>query len=129
MKLNKKVKERMIARVMPLLPPGTQVRQVMYTQQRNFATMLLGGLRWDRYGMIAVTDDTIFILDCGRTWRGYYGLARPKNVMGTVPRTARFGILTGLTSPVIFAPPWRIVRGYYDEARTADQAASGLQTV
>lgn len=129
MKVNQKARDRMIARVMPLLPPGTVIRQVMYAQQRTFAGMILGSFRWDRYGMIAVTDDTIFILDCGRTWRGFYGLARPKKVMGTVPRSARFGMLSGLTSPVVFAPPWRIIRAYYDEARTADQAASGLQTV
>lgn len=128
MKVSKKVKARMIGRVLPFLPPGTQVRQIMYTQQRSLLGMMVGW-RWDRYGMIAVTDDVIFILDCGRTWRGYYGIARPKTVMGTVPRDARFGPLTGLTAQVIFAPPWRIVRGFYSEARAADQAISGLQTV
>lgn len=127
MKLNKKVKARMIKKVMPLLPPGTQVRQIMYTQTRGFGGMLLA-LFPDRYGMIAVADDAIFIFDCGRSFFGVYGVAKPKTLMGTVPRGSYFGRLTGLSTKVIFASPWRIVRGYYDEARTADLEAPRLQT-
>jgi hypothetical protein len=131
MKLNKKVKARLTRYAMPLLPEGTQVRQIMYVQTRSFGGMLLSFYP-DKYGMIAVTDDAVYVLDCGRSYRGYYGYAKPKKVLGVLPRTVRFGPLKGLTSPVVFASPWRMINGYYDEARTADEAAdhpTGLQPV
>jgi Protein of unknown function (DUF2510) len=90
-------KRRAIERAQPLLPPGTEIRQIISTQTGNplllIVLMLLlavlpGALLFSvfsKYRWIVVAPDAIYVLDCG-----HVGMT-PKRVLGVLPRSTRLG--------------------------------------
>ena len=90
-------REDLVARSAPLLPPGSRIRQVFICQSApNFGFFLvtyLTGLTmfWIRYRCVAVTDDGIYVLESSKLSGG----AKPKSLVGTLPRHTRLGPMSG----------------------------------
>ncbi len=85
----------MIERTQPLLPPGAQIRHILIAGTKGiwlFIGLLLLGilpgalifLLINRNRILAVTQDEIFVLDCGHG-------QKPKRVLGVLPRATRLG--------------------------------------
>ena len=96
-----KRRQKMIDGATPLLPPGTQIRQILEATNRSpllslpllLSTFLLPGpglllyfILWRRR-VLAVTDDAIYVLDS-------------KRVLAVVPRHTRLGPPSGLNTKV-----------------------------
>lgn len=98
-----KQSERLRTAAAPLLPPGTTIRQCFEAETRSpwlFIAMalplaLIGAalvfIAINRNRVIAVTDNGIYVLDCGA-----FGGKKPKRVLAVLPRSTRFGPLNGV---------------------------------
>ena len=106
----------MIERVQPLLPPGSQVRQIVLGGTRRpmpwfiwpffllgvlpgFLLLLIYALTTANRTLV-VTSDAIFVLDCGRG-----GSQKPKSVQRVLPRATRLGPPAGTLNVKVFAGP------------------------
>jgi hypothetical protein len=95
-----RAKRQMIERAKPLLPPGAEVRQIFLAGTKGVGLFILlavllaivpGALLFallNQNRLIAITDDAIYVLDCGHG-------AKPKRVLVTLPRATRLGQGTG----------------------------------
>ena len=122
-------KQRAIERAQPLLPPGTQIRQIIGTQTGSpllyillmLLAILPGALiflaisknRW-----IVVAQDAIYVLDCG-----HFGMT-PKRVLRVLPRSTRLGPLGGVWTK-IHAGPDTLWAGTDADIAAADAEAAG----
>jgi hypothetical protein len=131
-------KQRLIDRVQPLLPPGTQVRQVIPAGTKRsmppflwpffLLGVLPGFLLMIAYNMtitnrlLVVTPDGIYVLDCGR------GSSKPKSVLGVLPRATRLGPATGTINRRISAGPETLWTGgpFVPEVNAADAELAQL---
>lgn len=124
-----KKKRRMIERAEPLLPSGTQIRQIVTASTRSpflwiglaiLLAILPGTLVFamiSKNRMIAVSQDAIYVLDCGHF--GY----RPKGVLRVLPRATRLGPAGGLWTK-INAGPEKLWAGNPAEITAADAEAA-----
>ena len=87
----------LMERSVPLLPPGSQVRQAFICQTApNFVFFFINwvtGLTmfWIRYRCVVVTQDAIYVLADSRLSGG----AKPNSVVGTLPRHTQLGPVSG----------------------------------
>jgi hypothetical protein len=87
----------LIARAAPFLPPGSEIQQAFIGQSApNFGFFLItyvAGLTmfWIKYRCVVVTQDAIYVLESSRLSGG----ARPKSLLGTLPRHMRLGPVSG----------------------------------
>jgi Protein of unknown function (DUF2510) len=88
-------KQRAIERAQPLLPPGTEIRQIISTQTGNPLTL---GKLFSKYRWIVVAPDAIYVLDCGHT-----GMT-PKRVLRVLPRSTRLGPLGAVFTKIHAGP-------------------------
>jgi hypothetical protein len=124
-----KKKRRMIERAEPLLPSGTQIRQIVTASTRSpvlwiglviLLAILPGALVFtmiSKNRIIAVSQDAIYVLDCGHF--GY----RPKGVLRVLPRATRLGPAGGLWTK-INAGPEKLWAGNPAELTAADAEAA-----
>lgn len=103
-------KQRAIERAQPLLPPGTEIRQIFGAQTGSplllIVLMLLlailpGALLFSaisRNRWIVVAPDAIYVLDCG-----HFGMT-PKRVLRVLPRSTRLGPLGGVWTKIHAGP-------------------------
>jgi hypothetical protein len=81
----------------PFLPPGSQIRQVFVCQHAPspwfFLITYLTGLTmfWITYRCVAVAQDAIYVLESSRPSGG----AKPKSLVGTLPRQTQLGPVSG----------------------------------
>ena len=91
----------LVARCAPLLPSGSQVRQVFICQaapnRGYFLITYLTGLAifWVKYRCVAVTADAIYVLESSKPSGG----AKPKSLVGTLPRQTQLGPMSGRWAP------------------------------
>jgi len=87
----------LVERSQPFLPKGSEVRHAFIGQAApNFGYFLVSyatGLTmfWIKYRCVAVTQDGIYVLDSSKTSGG----ARPRAMVGTLPRDTRLGPVSG----------------------------------
>ena len=131
-------KQRMIDRAQPLLPPGTQIRQIIPAGTKRpmpvfiwpffLLGVLPGFLLLIVYNMtitnrmLVVTPDAIYVLDCGR------GNSRPKRVHQVLPRATRLGPASGTLNVRISAGPETLWTGkpFVREVTAADAEAAQI---
>jgi len=132
-----RTKHRMIERAQPLLPPGTEIRQIIFAGTRRpmpwyiwpffLLGVLPGFLILIIYAMttkgrvLAVTPDTIYVLDCGR------GGQNPKRVLGVLPRATRLGPPVGSLNIKVAAGPETLWSGRMFAADILAADAEGAQ--
>lgn len=110
----------------PLLPAGSDIRQVFIGQAApSFAYFLITyvtGLTmfWIRYRCVAVTPDAIYVLDSSRLSGG----ARPQSLLGTMPRHAQLGPVSGRwgTITLLGERHW-VHKRFHDAIAAADEEA------
>ena len=116
---------RLAERSLPLLPPRTEIRQVIWGQRLRDRFGIpfghVGGLTfgWQRYWIIAVTAPTVYLLECGM-WSPH----KPKRVYGAFPRSTPLQ-----THGSMWGFSWRVSVGdeviwvsspYFDQVTAAD---------
>ena len=87
----------LVERSAPLLPAGSEVRQVFICQTApNFGFFLityLTGLTmfWIKYRCVAVTKNAIYVLESSKLSGG----AKPQSLVATLPRHTQLGPVSG----------------------------------
>ncbi|WP_273842757.1 hypothetical protein [Rubrobacter calidifluminis] len=117
-------------RATPLLPPGSEIRQAFICQSApNFAFFIityLTGLTmfWIRYRCVAVTPEAIYVLESSKLSGG----ARPRALIGTMPRRTRLGPVYGrwATVELLGKRHW-VHRRFHDQITAADREAGFTQ--
>jgi hypothetical protein len=116
----------LVQRCTPLLPRGTQIRQVFICQaapnRSYFLVTYLTGLAifWVRYRCVAVTRDAIYVLESSKPSGG----ARPKSLVGTLPRETRLGPVSGRWAPLDLSGERHWVhKRFHQEVTDADHEA------
>ena len=90
-------RDDLVERSAPFLPAGSEIQQVFIAQTApSFAyflvTYLTGlSLPWIRYRCVAITQDAIYVLESSKLSGG----ARPRSLVGTMPRHTRLGPVSG----------------------------------
>jgi hypothetical protein len=114
---------------MPLLPPGSQVRQAFICQTApNFAYFLINwatGLTmfWIKYRCVAVTEDAIYVLDSHRLSGG----AKPTAIAGTLPRHTQLGPVSGRWGQLTLFGERHWVKKRFQTEVTAADAEAGFK--
>jgi hypothetical protein len=113
----------LVERCTPFLPAGRQVRQVFICQaapnRLYFLITYLTGLAifWVRYRCVAVTHDAIYVLESSKPSGG----ARPKSLLGTLPRPTQLGPVSGRWSRVdLLGERHWVHKRFHDEVTDAD---------
>jgi hypothetical protein len=89
--------DKLAERCAPLLPPGSQIRQVFICQTAPspwffFITYLTGlTMFWITYRCVAVTQDAIYVLESSKPSGG----TKPTSLVGTLPRQTQLGPMSG----------------------------------
>lgn len=115
-------------RSVPLLPPGSQVRQAFICQTApNFAFFLVNwatGLTmfWITYRGVAVTQDAIYVLDSDKLSGG----AKPTSIAGTLPRHTQLGPVSGRSGQLTLVGKRHWVKKRFQEEITAADAEAGF---
>lgn len=114
------LRDKLLARVAPLLNPGEQVQHV-FPAQGGVSPWLAGGLGligaalFAKPRIIAVTDQAVVVLvaDLNGT--------KPKSVLTRLPRQTRFGAVQGVWSTIQVGDEKLYVhRRFHDDVRAAD---------
>jgi uncharacterized RDD family membrane protein YckC len=98
-----RLRQKMIDTALPLLPPGSEIRQVVGATNVPFwllfpfmlLAILPGALLFaaiQRVRLVAVTDDAVYVLACS----AWFGQWRAKRVLAVLPRNTRLGPPAGL---------------------------------
>jgi len=131
-----KTKQRLIERTQPLLPPGTQIRQIFTGSTQSpfllfglmlFFAVLPGAIIFmliNRNRVIAVTQDAVYVLNLGS-----FAWSKPKRVLRVLPRTTRFGPVGGIWAKINVGTEHLRVgdnAGAYAEVAAADAEAALL---
>jgi hypothetical protein len=110
----------------PLLPPGSQIRQAFICQTgSSFAVLVanwLTGLAmfWISYRCVAVTEDAIYVLDSPKLSGG----ARPRSIVGTMPRRTQLGPVSGRWGQVtLLGERYWVKKRFQDQIIAADNEA------
>ena len=116
----------LVDRSAPFLPPGSEIRQVfIYQTAPNFFVFILVYLTglaifWARYRCVAVTDSAIYVLESSKSSGG----ARPRRLIGTVPRRTEIGPLSGRWGQTeIMGERCWVHQRFHDQVAAADREA------
>jgi len=126
-------RQQMIDRAEPLLPPGAQIRQIFPAGTKGiglFVALVLllailpGALLFaliNRNRLIAVTQDAIYVLDCGHG-------KKPKRVLMTLPRPTHLGSAGGMLIKITAGPEtlW-VAQRFAAELAAADAGVAQTQ--
>jgi hypothetical protein len=118
-KAAEKRRTRLATRSQPFLPAGSEVRQAFMGQTGPnplFFLLTYLILFWIRYRIVCVTDEGIYVLKSGM-------LAKPKELLATLPRQSQLGPVSGLWSKVNLGGQqvW-VHRQFHKEIQAADAA-------
>jgi hypothetical protein len=118
----------LVARALPLLPPGSEVRQAFIAQAApsfaSFTVTYLTGLTMSRikYRCVAVTTEAIYVLESTKLSGG----ANPQSVVGAMPRSSRLGPAWGRWAEVeLLGERHWVHQRFFDQLAAAD-AEAGL---
>jgi hypothetical protein len=115
-------------RSVPLLSPGSQVRQAFICQTApNFAFFLVNwatGLTmfWITYRCVAVSQDAIYVLDSDKLSGG----AKPTSIAGTLPRHTQLGPVSGRWGQLTLLGKRHWVKKRFQAEITASDAEAGF---
>jgi hypothetical protein len=87
------LRDKLVTRSQPLLPPGSRIRQVFICQTGPSPWMFLVTYLtffWIKYRIVCVTEDAIYVLRSGKF------VMSPKELIGTLPRQTRLGPVSGM---------------------------------
>lgn len=92
------LRDKLRERTQPLLEPGEEIHGI-FLAQAGVSPWLMG-VSWlftfkMKYRIVAVTDRNVVLLDASR-WKP----AAPKSVVARLPRSTRFGALSGVWAKV-----------------------------
>ena len=117
------LREKLRARVQPLLDPGEQIEQVFLAQSGpnpNLVFLTYLAVFFNRYRVVAVTDRSIVVLGAS-LWRP----ASPKGIGARLPRQLQLGPMSGAlwsrTNLPGDKPTW-VHRRFYRDVEAADAA-------
>lgn len=122
------VRVDLVARSGPFLPSGSadKVRQVFICQAAPnhlyfLITYLTGpAIFWVKYRCVADTEVVIYVLESSKTSGG----AKPKSLVGTLPRQTQLGPVSGRWSPLdLFGERHWVHRRFHEEVTNADREA------
>jgi hypothetical protein len=113
-------------RSLPFLPPRSEIRQAFIGQAApNFGYFLityLTGLTmfWNKYRCIVVAPEAIYVLDSTKGSGG----ARPRALVGTLPRRTRLGPVSGRWAEVdLLGERHWVHKRFHDQITAADREA------
>jgi hypothetical protein len=111
---------------LPFLPPRSEIRQAFIGQAApNFGYFLityLTGLTmfWNKYRCIVVAPEAIYVLDSTKGSGG----ARPRALVGTLPRRTRLGPVSGRWAEVdLLGERHWVHKRFHDQITAADREA------
>jgi hypothetical protein len=120
----------LVERARPLLPAGSEIRQVFICQSAPnfffFIITYLTGLTmfWIKYRCVAVTQDAIYVLESSKPSGG----AQPQSLVGTMPRHTRLGPVSGRWGQVnLLGERHWVHKRFHDEIAAADSEAGLTQ--
>jgi hypothetical protein len=118
----------LVAKAVPLLPPGSEIRQAFIAQAAPsfayFTVTYLTGLTMGRikYRCVAVTPEAIYVLESSKLSGG----ANPQSVVGAMPRSTRLGPASGRWAEVeLLGERHWVHQRFFDQLAAAD-AEAGL---
>lgn len=116
----------LVERSSPFLPPRSEIRQAFIGQTApNFAYFLvtyLTGLTmfWNKYRCIVVAPEAIYVLESAKASGG----ARPRALVGTLPRRTRLGPVSGRWAEVdLLGERHWVHKRFHDQIVAADREA------
>ncbi|MFE7796914.1 hypothetical protein [Nocardia sp. NPDC057440] len=118
----------LVERAAPLLPTGSEIRQVFICQTApNFGFFLityLTGLTifWNKYRCVAVTQDAIYVLESSKLSGG----ARPQQLLDTLPRHTQLGPVSGRWGRVNILGKRHWIHKRFHEAIAAADCEAGF---
>jgi hypothetical protein len=120
------LRKDLVERATPFLPAGGKITQVFICQTApNFGFFIityLTGLTmfWNRYRCVAVTRDAIYVLESSKSSGG----ARPRTLVGTMPRHTRLGPVSGRWAQVdLLGERHWVHKRFHDAVAAADREA------
>ena len=120
------LRQDLVEKSMPFLPPGVQIRQAFIGQAApNFAYFVITYLTaltmsWIKYRLVVVTDDAIYVLDSTKTSGG----GKPKALFGTMPRHTQLGPPSGRWAEVdLLGERHWVHKRFFSEIASADRDA------
>jgi hypothetical protein len=118
--------DKLAERCAPLLPPGSQIRQVFICQTAPspwflFITYLTGlTMFWITYRCVAVTQDAIYVLESSKPSGG----AKPTSLVSTLPRQTQLGPLSGWWGQVsLLGERHWVHKSFHQDVTAADDEA------
>lgn len=107
---------------LPFLPAGSEIRQVFIGQAAPsffyfIVTYLTGIMSRNKYRCVVVTDDAIYVLESTK-WSGG---ARPREMVGRMPRHTRLGPVRGRWAEVdLLGERHWVHQRFHDQIAAAD---------
>ncbi|WP_431972623.1 hypothetical protein [Nocardia sp. bgisy134] len=121
-----KSRKDLVERSAPLLPAGSEIRQVFICQTAPsfvfFLITYLTGLTmfWNKYRCVAVTQNAIYVLESSKLSGG----AKPQQLVGALPRHTQLGPVSGLWGQVnILGQRHWVHKRFHDAIAAADHEA------
>jgi hypothetical protein len=115
------LRDKLAERSQPLLPPGTQIRQVFMCQSGpnpKWMFLTVWVLLAAKYRIVCVTDQGIYVLRQSKLQ------VKPKELLATLPRRQQLGPLSGALwgeFNLMGERHW-VHRRFFDDVAAADQA-------
>jgi hypothetical protein len=121
------LRDKLAARSQPLLPGGTQIRQVFLCQTGpNPLLFILTYLIyfWIQFRIVCVTDDAIYVLRSSKVRNA------PKEVIARLPRQQQLGPVSGLWAKIdIGGERHWVNKRFHSDIEAADRGLSGAPPV
>jgi hypothetical protein len=125
-----KPRKDLVQRSAPFLPSGSEIQHVFICQTAPsfvlFVITYLTGLTmfWIKYRCVAVTQDGIYVLQSSKLSGG----AKPKQLVGTLPRHTRLGPVSGRWGQInLLGERCRVHKRFHDGIAAADREAGFTQ--
>lgn len=122
------LRDKLAERAAPFLPQGSQVRQVFVCQTGPnpwFFLITYLTIFWIKYRLVAVTQDGIYVLEGSK----FTGGAKPKSLVGTMPRATQLGPVSGVYGKVNLLGERHWVHKRFHKDVTAADAEAGFTAV
>ena len=121
----------LVERSAPFLPASSEIRQVFICQTAPsfsyFVITYLTGLTmfWIKYRCVAVTQEAIYVLESSKLSGG----AKPRSLVGTLPRQTQLGPVSGRWSQVnLLGERHWVHKRFHHQIAAADSEAGVTQS-
>ena len=120
------LRDKLVARSEPLLPPGSHIRHTFVCQTGPspwFFLLTYLTIFWISYRIVCITDDAIYVL------RSTKLTFKPRELVATLPRQTQLGPVSGLWGKIeLMGERHWVHKRFHKDIEAADHEAHRLAT-